>query len=70
MTLQQIGSVIRKRREELGLQRDQLAQLSGVAIKTIYLIEGGKENSSLRTLHCLLEVLGMDIIIQIKKEKY
>jgi transcriptional regulator with XRE-family HTH domain len=67
MELEKIGKLVRQRREILGLKQEDLAEISGVAIKTIYTIELGKGNPSFVTLTNLLEVLGMEVFVQIKK---
>jgi len=67
MDLKEIGKIIRERREFLDVKQADLAEISGVAIKTIYAIESGKANPSAETLIKLLQVLGMEINIQIKK---
>ena len=67
MDLKDIGKIIRERREFLNVKQADLAEISGVAIKTIYAIESGKANPSAETLIKLLQVLGMEINIQIRK---
>ncbi len=67
MNSYQLAKLIRNRREVLQLKQADLAEISGVAIKTIYGIELGNGNPSLDTLTKLLEVLGMELIIQVKK---
>lgn len=67
MDLKTIGKIIRERRKFLGAKQADLAEISGLAIKTIYAIESGKANPSAETLIKLLRVLGMEINIQIRK---
>jgi transcriptional regulator with XRE-family HTH domain len=67
MDLKNIGKIIRERRAFLDVKQSDLAEISGVAIKTIYAIESGKANPSAETLIKLLRVLGMEINIQIRK---
>ena len=67
MDLKEIGKIIRERRAFLDVKQSDLAEISGVAIKTIYAIESGKANPSAETLIKLLRVLGMEINIQIRK---
>lgn len=63
----EIGDIIQKRRNALSLKQEDLSEMTGITSKTIYLIESGKGNPSLDTLQKLLEVLGMDLLIDIKK---
>lgn len=67
MEFEDLGKIIRDRREFLNLKQDDLSEISGVAIKTIYAIELGKGNPSNKTLMKLLNVLGMEMIVQTKK---
>jgi transcriptional regulator with XRE-family HTH domain len=62
-----IGHVLRKRRELLGLLQPQLAAISGVSIRTIQLVEMGKGNPSLDTLIKLADPLGLQIQLSIKE---
>jgi transcriptional regulator with XRE-family HTH domain len=62
-----IGHVLRKRRELLGLLQPQLAAISGVSIRTIQLVEMGKGNPSLETLIKLADPLGLQIDLSIKE---
>lgn len=62
-----IGFLLRKRRELLGLLQPQLAAISGVSIRTIQLVEMGKGNPSLETLTKLADPLGLQIQLSIKE---
>ena len=67
MNLIEIGKITRFRREFLSLRQEDLAEMSAVTTKTIHLIESGTGNPSLETLEKLTTVLGMEILIQVKK---
>lgn len=67
MTKTEIGHIIQKRRESLSLKQEDLSEMTGVTSKTIYLIENGKGNPSIDTLQKLMEVLGLEIGVDIKK---
>ena len=62
-----IGHLLRKRRELLGLLQPQLAAISGVSVRTIQLVEMGKGNPSLDTLIKLADPLGLQIQLSIKE---
>lgn len=62
----EIGRIIQQRRVGLSLNQEDLAEMTGITTKTIYLIENGKGNPSLSTLKKLLEVLGLDIHVSVK----
>lgn len=67
MDLKEIGELIKKRREFLNLRQEDLSELSRVTIKTIHLIEQGNGNPSFETLKKLSEVLGLEILLEVKK---
>ena len=67
MIAKQIGQTVRSRREFLKLRQEDLAELSGTNSRTIYLIENGTGNPSIETLEKLAAVLGMELILQVKK---
>ena len=66
MTIKNISDSIRFRREFLNLRQEDLAEMSGVTIKTIHLIERGTGNPSMETLEKLGKVLGMELLFQVK----
>ena len=55
------------RRAVLGITQDQLSNLTGVGLKTIYKLEQGIGNPSLDTLEKVLEVLGLELHMKLKK---
>jgi transcriptional regulator with XRE-family HTH domain len=67
MTIAEIGKVISARREFLKLRQEDLAEMSGIAVKTIHNIESGAGNPSVETLGKIGNVLGLELIMQIKK---
>lgn len=67
MKAKEIGAFIQQRRERLKLKQEDLAEMGGITPKTIYLIEQGKGNPSLNTLQKISNVLGIEILLQIKK---
>jgi len=58
---------IKERREMLRVTQEELAQLSGVGLRTLKQFESGKGNPTLSTLQKLADVLGMDLVLQVKK---
>ena len=63
----QLGNIIQMRREKLAIRQEDLAEMAGITPKTIYLVETGKGNPSLGTLIKLLDILGLEISVDIKK---
>ena len=66
MTVKQIGQLITRRRELLRLRQEDLSEMSGIAIKTIHLIEKGSANPSIATVDKIATVLGLELVLQIK----
>ena len=67
MNLPEIAKIIRNRRDSLDLRQEDLAEMSGVATKTIHSVEAGTSNPSLETLMKLADILGLEIVVQVKK---
>lgn len=67
MLVSHIGKTIRDRRNELNITQPHLAELAQISTNTLYKIERGQGNPSLNVLNKLAEVLGMEIILQVKK---
>lgn len=65
-----IGKIIKERRGVLGITQRQLAELAGVAINTLTKIERGEANPSVNVLNLILDTLGLEITIQVKKPKF
>lgn len=63
-----IGSIIRYRRELLGLLQPQLSAIAGVSTRTIQLVEAGKANPSLETIVQLVDALGLSLQLVIKEK--
>ena len=58
---------IKKRREDLHVTQETLAELSGVGLRTLKQFESGKGNPTLLTLQKLADSLGLDICLELKK---
>ncbi len=67
MLVESIGEAIKTRRKELNITQPHLAELAKVSTNTIYKIERGLGNPSLEVLDNLAEVLGMELILRVKK---
>ncbi len=67
MLVYQFGESIRERRKQLGITQPHLAELAKISTNTLYKLERGKGNPSLMVLSKLAEVLGMELMLNIKK---
>jgi y4mF family transcriptional regulator len=70
MTLQEIGNTIRERRKKLDINQQTLAGLANVAVNTVVAIERGEGNPQMSTLLTLLDILGLQLDINIKRLEY
>jgi len=62
-----IGKVIKERRALLGISQQDLSDYSGVSISTVKDLERGVGNPSIDTLSKILEVVGLEMIFQVKQ---
>lgn len=62
-----IGDQIRLRRKELMITQPDLADIAGISINTLYKIERGQANPSIRVLGKILDVLGLEISVGVKQ---
>lgn len=66
MHYKDLADTIRQRRDTLRITQEDLAELSGVALRTIKAIETAKGNPTLLTINKLTDVLGLDLAVTIK----
>ncbi|MBN1185369.1 MAG: helix-turn-helix transcriptional regulator [Bacteroidales bacterium] len=67
MLVNTIGESIRNRRKELRITQPHLAELAQISVNTLYKIERGQGNPSLKVLNQLADVLGMELKLEVKK---
>jgi len=65
--LSMIIQQIKERREILKITQESLADLSGVGLRTIKQLEGGKANPTFNTLQEIADVLGLELVLQVKR---
>ena len=58
---------IKERREILKITQESLADISGVGLRTIKQLEGGKGNPTFNTLQEISDVLGLELVLQVKR---
>ncbi len=58
---------IKERREMLKITQENLAELSGVGLRTIKQLEAGKANPTYKTLQEIADVLGFELVLQVKR---
>lgn len=68
MLVKDFGESVKERRRELGITQPHLAELAEISVNTLYKLEKGQGNPSLEVLTKLAQVLGMELIFQVKKK--
>lgn len=67
MNSTKIASLVKKRRKELGITQHKLAELSDVSLRKISDIETALGDTSVGTLQKILDVLGLELRIEVKR---
>lgn len=66
MNREEIGKVIKSRRQNLKVTQQELADLADVNINTVVAIERGTGNPKIETLLAICDVLGLQTIVKLK----
>ena len=61
-----LGSILKERRKLLDITQETLGDMSGVGLRTLKQLESGKGNPTIITLEKVADVLGMQLVLQIK----
>ncbi|GGH36694.1 hypothetical protein GCM10007423_29150 [Dyadobacter endophyticus] len=61
-----LGSIVKERRKLFNITQETLAEMSGVGLRTVKQLESGKGNPTIITLEKVADVLGMQLVLQIK----
>lgn len=67
MNIEELGSHLRARRKELGVDQLTLSELSGVSVHTLSNIESGKGNPTFDVLVRVLDVLGLELKLDVPR---
>jgi len=67
MHQKELIQTLKERREALNVTQEHLAELSGVGLRTLKLIETGKGNPTIDTLAKLADVLGLELKLEVRK---
>ena len=67
MHFEHLVNAIKERRDMLRVTQEMLAEVSGVGLRTLKQFESGKGNPTLLTLTKLADVLGMELVLKVKK---
>jgi len=67
MWIKEFGNLLKDRRKSLGINQSDLAEIAGISINTLYKIERGQTNATLEVLEKILDVLGLELKLEIRK---
>ena len=67
MVLIEIGKKIRERRNTLRITQPHLAEMAGISESTLHRIENGKANPTIKVLNQIVEIIGLEITLDVKK---
>lgn len=67
MLVSEIGHRIKERRSTLGITQPDLAEMAGISVNTLYKIETGQANPTVNVLNKIAEILGMELVMTVKK---
>ncbi|MBL8017126.1 MAG: helix-turn-helix transcriptional regulator [Ignavibacteria bacterium] len=59
-----IAKLVRDKKKSLNITQNDLAEITGIGLRTIKNIESGKGNPTLNTLNKIFEALGMELIVR------
>jgi y4mF family transcriptional regulator len=65
--MEELGKHFKERRNQLGITQLDLADLAGISANTLYKIERGQANPTIKVLFKLADVLGMELKLEVKK---
>lgn len=68
--MQELGKAIRKRRKNLHLTQQQLADFAGCGVAYIYMLEMGKPTVRIDKLLDVLNILGLGLKLTESKERF
>ena len=66
MHFENLINTIKERRENLKVNQENLAKLSGVGLRTLKQFESGKGNPTLHTIQKIADVLGLEVCLKVK----
>ena len=67
MRISELGEAIKNRRKTLAITQAHLAELADISINTLYKLERGESNPSVEVVDKIFDILGLELVIEIKK---
>lgn len=69
MSISELGKQIKARRSILRITQPDLSEMAGISINTLYKIERGQANPTIKVLNKIANILGMEIKLEVKQPK-
>ncbi len=66
MHFEELIKTVKERREDLKVNQEILANLSGVGLRTLKQFESGNGNPTLQTIKKIADALGLEICLKVK----
>lgn len=70
MLVSELGKQIKARRDILRITQPDLSEMAGVSINTLYKIERGQANPTIKVINKLADILGMELKLEVKQLKF
>lgn len=64
MNIETLGTIVKRRRKELGFDQISTAELAGISTHSLSDIESGKANPTLGVMTRVLDVLGLELVVR------
>ena len=61
------AKLLKETRKNAGVTQEELADVAGVSISSVKLIEQGKMNPTMQMMDILMDCLGMEIVVRAKE---
>ena len=68
MGINTLGKVIKERRQQLATTQQQIADLAGISVNTLYQLERGQSNPTVEVLVKIADVLGMELKLEVRRK--
>ena len=69
MLVSQLGKQIKARRDILRLTQPDLSEMAEISVNTLYKIEKGQANPTIKVINKLADILGMELKLEVKQPK-
>ena len=69
MLVSELGKQIKARRDILRITQPDLSEMAGISINTLYKIERGQANPTVKVINKLADILGMELKLEVKQLK-